>query len=222
VVVDIRDSLYAEAFKSKVELSFEDRVIMGTRMSYWVSKGAVYILTIDVGAKILFCLSPESILFGEESAIVLVTSSSFYEVDENGIDALKPTYVRWTAPEVSSGDTKTPTEKSVVFSLAMITYCVVTATYPFKDVSFSDIKDQIVGGTRPSLGIFRSQCPPLGAIILSMWQGLPEQRITLPDVEAQMFPFSKEKAEVTKAEEKKTAGGVKDNECDAKDLKRKE
>jgi hypothetical protein len=214
IVVDLRDSLFNTLFSpTKEKKTFGQRLKLGGKVCFWVGTGAQHFVQTEKGRDVLVCLSPESIIHSSSGAFVLCRPSSFFVTDELGAEKLKPERGIWHAPEILRGEEKMVNEKTIVFSLALITFCVMSGRMPYGKMVEKDVMQKIVDGERPSLEMFEKEKNEIGEMLKRMWDGEVEKRMGLLDVMSNTFSYSNQQLseETTSTETEEDSVEIQDS-----------
>jgi hypothetical protein len=178
LVVDIRDSLHNTVF-SEQKKSFEDLVRLAGKTLFYCAKAVSYLLVMPVGEKYVLCLCPKGIVFGEGGRVVIVKLNSFFALNDDGEEKLSLEFVRWSSPEMLTSSVNKPNEKTAVFTLGMIAWCIMLRKIPFDGMETNDIAKGIIGGERPPLNEIQANKHAIESVITKTWDGEAEKRMNL-------------------------------------------
>jgi hypothetical protein len=155
-----------------------------------VASGASHFISTEKGKNYLVCLSPESIIESNSGVFVLTHPPSHFVVDASGLEKLKPERGIWHAPEILRGEEKMVNEKTIVFSLSLIAFFVISGTLPYGNSLPKEGMQKIVNGERPSLEEIEKEKNEFGGVLKRMWEGEVEKRVGLKDVVSLTFSYS--------------------------------
>jgi hypothetical protein len=130
-VLDIRDSLFSDLYYEPTEKSLEEREQDGMQIVYEVGTGCEYLLN-NKGKRednrlILVCLSPMSILKGAGDVWCL----AFHDALTENRKTFSKEVSLWKAPQQVKDREMEEDEKSVVFTLGMLLYGIVSGVIPY-------------------------------------------------------------------------------------------
>jgi hypothetical protein len=181
LVVDIRDSLFNTVF-SEQKKSFDDLVKLAGKTLFWCARCITDLLNKPDKMQYIACLCPKSIVFGEGGRVVLVKLKSFFELNVHGEEKLKLEFARWNAPEMITCEVSQPNEKTAVFTLGMIAWCIMLRKIPFDKMEIGDVAQAIADGERPPLNEIQENKHAIESVITKAWDGYAGKRMKLSEV----------------------------------------
>jgi hypothetical protein len=201
--VDVRDSLSFQLKRGVEKMNVVDREELSGVIGYCCCVGGRHVLNNKEGMDGLRFLCPENILLSVSGTIV-ISVADLSGIENHRIGLLNLEYIRYSSPEMISGETSESSEKTVVFSLGMIMYSILNQDIPFSGMSEEMSGKMIVSGERPSMERIISNHEKWVEMIENCWKQKEKERPGFVEVEKEIVKLSpKAMDKVNKKKKKK-------------------
>lgn len=194
--------------------NLKEREVNAARICYQLVNGMIHFMSRSEGRKIAVHLSPQTIVLGERGYVyvVMLRDASQEELSRLGeaetakLNQLQQSQ-RWSAPEVLKRDQlartqsvaggyggrnqaeieKAVEEKSVVFTIGMLLYELITLSDPFSESDAVTAGAKIIKGDRPKLDTLRHDHRKFCSIVSKCWSAEIEDRPSLSALQRKLM-----------------------------------
>lgn len=194
--------------------NLKEREVNAARICCQLVNGMMHFMSRSEGRKIAIHLSPQTIVLGERGYVYVVMLrdasqeelSRLEEAETAKLNQLQQSQ-RWSAPEVLRRDQlartqsvagryggrnqaeieKAVEEKSVVFTIGMLLYELITLSDPFSESDAVTAGAKIIKGDRPKLDTLRHDHRKFCSIVSKCWSAEIEERPTLSELQRKLM-----------------------------------
>jgi hypothetical protein len=200
IVVDIRDCVY-HSMQTALSIADETaREKYGGSTLYWTAKCCSHLISSSIGLNIINSLSVYSVCFGNDGIVVLASVVGLDETkrreDEKAEE--KNEWIRWRAPELTSGNVLNGNEETDSFSLGMILYSILCVEIPFPRVDCVTASKKVMNGERPNVGLLNIKHGETMKLLNGCLAEKREERVSLSLIQEVLVKMMPEIAEALK------------------------
>jgi hypothetical protein len=169
-----------------------EREHFGGSTLFWAGKCCDHLIDSQLGLNIINSLSPFSVCFGEGGVVVLASLIGLDGINKGNDSAeTKNEWIRFRAPELTSGSLSIGNDQTVSFTLAMTLYSILSVEFPFPRVDSATASKKMVSGERPNWGGLKTGHKEITLIFTACFSDNMKERYPLSkmnDVLLQMMP----------------------------------
>jgi hypothetical protein len=167
ILIDVRDSL---GYQLKTSIPFfktEDKEHLAAQVGFWVSYGGRNMIEKKKGMEGWNRLSPYHLCFSSSGTLCVSPFSVFSS--ELGGEEGGSEWKRWSSPEILSHSVEEANEKTVLFSLSLCLFSILSGEIPFSEVDGEGGGNLLLSHRRPSLSSLEGEKNEWREIISRLW-----------------------------------------------------